>query len=242
MPIVTKSELATQVSKPRDVADRTALVHGLAVHTTGSGIVDLARKKKIDPFECAVTFYLNPDNYFPHYVVGYDGQIVQICDEKERAQHIGFKERAVYLDGSWVKVLPPAVVALWRSRWSGVKSPAHLFPGTSPNNVYCGVELIPVADDLYGMSDLAKSTWLSWHKTTGLRYTLAQHQAVVLLARDIAERHALPTDWQHTGRFCTHEDINPIARHTKKPPACWDPGVLREKPWFDWDFAKSLID
>lgn len=497
--MITRSSLAVQAVRQRDVDDRTRPVFGVAVHTTGSGIVNLARRLKVDPLEKAVAYYENPDNYFPAYVIGYDGTIIQIADEKERAQHIGFEQRSSYLDGSWKTRVPPEVVTMWKARWPQFKSPAHLFPGSSPNNCvvpetrllsadlewveagacrvgdsliafpenlghhmklqhsvvvrsttlrkscvrivtthgdlvssvdhlwvakrpygkkrrsgrknsygpvsvratwvpagqvrvgdrllyftkpwtslahtwsagylaglydgegsvgsrqgevclsqneglvldrarrllsqagfsysplvgskkckqlyltgdrasmrllgtirpvrllqrsaetwegrrifgrntekplvlavepageqwvsavqtstgtfiaegflshncYIGIEMLPVANDLYGMAPWSQAIWKGWGKPQGFLYTLNQHQALLMLAKDIAERWSLPIGWHRTGRLCTHEDVNPIARHTKKPPACWDPGIIRPKPWFDWNYLLGLLD
>ena len=224
--MITRSPLATLVPNPRDVADRTEPVFGLVVHTTGSGIVEQAIKLLAQPLEHAVAYYMKPDSYFAHYVIGWDGHIVQIADEKERAPHVGFAERAKYLDGSWEKALPFDLVALWQRRWPGYKSPAHLFPGPSVNNVYVGCELLPLPkkDPVYGL------------------YTLEQHQAVVMLAVDIGERWGLPDRWWRTSRLLGHEDLNPLTRSTKKPPAGWDPGGLRADPWFQWSVVLGLLD
>lgn len=210
---------ATLVPRLRDVVDRTLPVWGLVVHTTGSGVVDEAKKKGVDPLEYAVSYYLQPDSYFAHYVVGYDGHIVQIADENERAPHVGFGNRADYLSGAWEKMVPADLVARWHQRWPTRKNPACLFPGPSPNNAFCGVELLPLSTAL----------------PTGSRYTEAQEQAVVSLARDIAVRWSLPAGWQNMSRLVGHEDLSPIDR-----PG-WDPGALRATPWFRWGVVKAAI-
>lgn len=140
------SSLAHVLSHLRDVNDRTAPIFGIAVHQTGSSIVKQAIQKQLDPLEYAVNFYLDPDNYFAHYVVGHDGTIAQVANEQEKAQHIGWPEdqHQAYLDGSWVRKLPAEVVAAWRAHWPNFKSPAHVFPGRSPNNVYVGIECLPI--------------------------------------------------------------------------------------------------
>jgi len=202
---------------------RTAPVYGLVVHTTGASIVDEAVRLGADPLEYAVAYYLKPDSYFAHYVVGWDGHIIQVADEAQRAPHVGFAERPKYLDGSWSSLLPPTLVALWRGRWPGYKSPAHLFPGPSPNNVYVGVEMLPLQHPL----------------ATGSLYTVAQEQAVAALATAIGKRWKLPTGWHRGPRLLGHEDLNPLTRSTKKPPAGWDPGGLREFPWFRWSVVRD---
>src|SRR5262245_8329513 len=93
---------------------RTAEVYGVAVHTTGSGVVEKARAKGIDPLERAIQAYTE-DEYFAHYVVGWDGTVVQIADENVKALHIGFApaQRASFLDGSWTRTAHDKVVTLW---------------------------------------------------------------------------------------------------------------------------------
>lgn len=219
-----RSGLATQVPKPKDVDDRSMPVFGLVVHTTGSGIVKQAQKLGVDPLEHAVAYYLKPDSYFAHYVIGWDGHIVQIADEKERATHVGFAERGKYLTGEWETMLPKALVERWKAKWPSHKSPAHLFPGSSPNNCYIGCELLPTPkrDPKFGL------------------FTLAQHQAVVMLCADIGDRYNLPTHWHHTSRLVGHEDLNPLTRSAKGQG--WDPGALRVDPDFHWGFVLELLD
>jgi len=194
------------------------------VHTTGSGVVDKALKLKVDPLDYAVAYYLKPDSYFPHYVCGWDGHLVQVADERERAQHVGFAERGKYLTGDWEKLLPASLVARWRERWPGFKSPAHLFPGSSVNNVFVGVELLPTPtrDRVYG------------------RFTLAQHQMVSMLAKDLGERAKLPARWWQTSRLLGHEDLTPLSRSNKG--GGWDPGALRVDPDFHWGAVLQLLD
>lgn len=218
--MITRSTLAAQVSRPRDVDDRTLPVWGLCVHTTGSGIVDNALKLRVDPLDHAVHYYLTPGTFFPHYVCGWDGRLVQVADELERAQHVGFAERSKYLSGAWEKAVAPALLARWKARWPGFKSPAHLFPGSSPNNVYIGVELTPLPkrDPANGL------------------FTVEQYRSVAALANDIGTRWALGARWWRGPRLLGHEDLNPITR-----PG-WDPGALRVVPDFQWSAVLGRLE
>lgn len=223
------SPLAHLVDHLNKLTDRTEPVFGVVVHQTGSGIVDEAIKKKKDPLEYAVAYYQKPDSYSPHYVVGYDGTIIQIADEHGKAQHVGFasEDRAAYLDGTWEAKLPVDLVKLWHEKWTK-KSPAHLFPGPSVNNVYVGIEMIPIVNG-------NAPVWFGKG-----RYTLKQHQAIVDLSRDISERWSFPSGWQRSGRLVGHEDVNPIQRHVKS--GGWDPGALRREPWFDFEWVRKRIE
>lgn len=200
----------------------------MAVHTTGSGIVSDALELGADPLAYAVEYYLNPKNYFAHYVVGFGGEIWQISDEHERTSHIGQDEesRLGYISGNWETTAGAHFVALWKKRWPTYKTPAHLYPGTSPNNAYVGIEMLP----------LQRKVPLKPMRP-GLQYTLEQHQAVAKLAFNIASRWGFPVGWERTGRFATHEDITPLERMAKKEG--WDPGVNRSQPWLNWSY---LID
>jgi hypothetical protein len=210
--------------------DRKIPVYGLAVHTSGSGIVAKALSNRAVPIAYAINYYSRPDSYSAHYVIDYDGTIVQIADEHEHAQHIGFLEeqRQAFLSGVWEGMLPPELVKRWKSKWAA-KSPAHLFPGPSPNDAYVGIEMLPVDGTTYAPM------------ASGLKYTTEQHESVAELAADVAARWGLPGGWQLTGRLVGHEDVNPLERSTKTPPAGWDPGGLRDSPWIDWGFIKSRI-
>lgn len=226
------SPLATaKVDRLRDVADRSPSVFGVAVHCTGSGIVEKALKQGAEPLEYAVAYYLRPESYFAHYVVGFDGTIAQIADEHERAPHIGLPaaDRQAYLGGSWKSRLSGSFVNAWRARWPGRSSPSHLYPGPSPNNAYVGIELLVWIDGCEGEP----------HRH-GMKYTTAQHNSIADLASDIASRWKLPSDWHASGRLACHEDISPLTRTSKGKG--WDPGVLRPDPWFDWEYFVNRIE
>lgn len=229
------SPLATPVPPhTRDVDDRTIPVYGVAVHCTGSGIVTKALAHGADPFEYAVAYYLRPDAYFAHYLVGFDGTIAQIADEHERAPHIGLPaaDRAAYLGGTWKARVPKSFLTRWTKRWTArwpqYKSPSHLYPGSSPNNAYVGVEML-----------LWQKGCAGTPHAPGLKYTTAQHDVIAALAADVADRWAFPAGWQATGRLACHEDVSPLSRTTAS--GGWDPGVVRAAPWFDWAYVMEEI-
>ena len=235
-PKITRSPLSTLLNgRLKDVANRTIDVFGVAVHTTGESIVTDAMKHGANPLEYAAEYYFKPDSYFAHYVVGHNGVIVCIADELEKAPHVGFaaEERQAFLSGAWQSQLPAELVARWKLTWIGYKSPAHLFPGPSPNNAYIGIEMLPVVKGC----GYSPPPWLK----TG-RYSAAQCFAVAALTKDIAARWGFPPAWTRTGRLAGHEDLNPLQRHTNKPPAGWDPGSLRADSWFDRDWLRARIE
>ncbi len=216
--MVTCSPLATMAPRPRCGRPRSADVFGFVLHTTGSSIVDQAREHGVDPLEHVVDYYTDPASFFPHYVIGWDGKIIQIADELERAQHVGFDERQHYLDGDWVKYVGPTTLASWRAAWPGVPSPAALFPGPSPNNVYVGAEMLPLEETV---PEAARPF-------PRARFSFAQHQAAVILARDVADRHGFPGSWSQGARLLGHEDLNPMKR--ADAGGGWDPGAMRPRP------------
>lgn len=218
------SPLATAIARPRAANRRPGALYGLVCHTSGSGIVEQAKAQGADPLEYAVSYYAERAAYYAHYVVGYDGHIVQIADENERAPHVGFLERPHFEDGSWERMLPPEMVQRWHDRWPGKGNPTDLFEGPSPNSVYVGCELIPLARAL----------------EDGSRYTPAQHQAVAELILDFGQRSKLEPAWWHTSRLCGHEDLNPLTRSLKGEG--WDPGIMRRVPWFRWEWVLGLLD
>src|SRR5262249_8285184 len=78
----------------------------------------------------------------------------------------------------------------------------------------------------------------------GLHHTLEQHRAVLALGVDVAQRWTFPPRWHRTGRLIGHEDVNPLRRTTRTPPAGWDPGYLRpaQDRWFDCDYVRAELD
>lgn len=229
--MVTRSPLATMAAKPQDkVAKRAkAQAYGIVVHTTGSGVPSRAEQRKEDPLTTAVRIYCTPDytdpktgktafTNFAHYVIAYDGRIVQIADELIRARHVGFaEERPFYLDGSWKQKVSAKTLALWTAKWAGWESPAHLFPGNSVNEVYLGIELIPLLK----------------RDPNGTLYTDAQYKALGALIKDIAGRHGFEAKG---ARLVGHEDVNPIDR--SNAGGGWDPSALRDAPNFLWELVK----
>lgn len=219
--MISCSPLARQIDHQRDVRDRTRPVFGCVVHTTGRTIVQRALRAGADPLDFATGYYADPAHNAAHYVVGWSGQIIQIADERERMAHVGIAaQRQLYLSGEWVKHLPAALVARWRARWPGVKSPAHLFPGRSANDAYVGIEMLPLVPGT-DYVPLGDRLW----------YTAMQHESVRGLVRDIAGRWGFELAG---GRLVGHEDVNPITRHNRG--GGWDPGALRESPRFDWSW------
>jgi hypothetical protein len=212
-----------------DVVDRTAPVYGVVLHCTGSGIVTKALKVGADPLEYAVQYYMKPDSYFAHYVIDFDGTIAQIADEHEKAMHVGFApaERQAFLSGAWESKLSSGYVAAWKARWPGVKSPAHMFPGPSPNNVYVGMEMLCWQEGCGGSP-----------RGVGMLYTSEQHRAAAALCNDIGNRWGLPPSWRSSPRMVCHEDVNPLTRTARGQG--WDPGVVRRNPSFDWPYFQSL--
>lgn len=212
---------------------RTGPVYGLCWHTTGSGIVEQALTRGRDPLEHAVAYYLGAE-FYAHYVIGWDGTIVQIVDELARAPHVGYGERALYLSGEWAQACPRACVAAWRAAWPAFESPAHLMPNASsdaPNNLYVGAEMLPLPTG-------ARASTAPAPAFRGSSFTLPQHQAVTMLALDVADRHDFPSGWPRGPRLAGHEDLNPLKRSDSG--GGWDPGALRPRPRFDARWVRAL--
>lgn len=233
------SPCAVQIDNPRDVADRTAPIFGIVLHTTGSGLAKLwvKRGKPGTLEEFAVAFYADPENYAPHYLIAHDGTIFQIANEKERMPHVGTKgpkgenRRKQYLSGEWETVVSTVALDRWQYAWrsshtsKNYASPFHLFPGSSVNNVTMGIENIPTT----GTS--------AEPMRSGLRFTREQHLANIRLCVDIAIRNKFPKGWARSPRLLGHEDVGLIDRHDKG--GGWDPGWLREKPYFDFEYVRA---
>lgn len=206
---------------------------GTIIHTTGDGPPAVAFRDGRDPLDAAVDVYSNmPEG--PHFVVGPTGRIIQVRDTGVVAWHTGVSavHRRDFLSGHWETLVPKNVVSWWKARWPGVKSPSHLYPGTSPNAVYYGIECVPTGTHI-------KNSWKPVHGTPAPagernRFTTAQYVACAALVLHLADVGNF--DPHAVGRVVGHEDINPITR-----PG-WDPGGFQEFwswPLF-WDLLTSL--
>lgn len=194
---------------------------GLCVHTTGSGIVESARRAGADPLEWAVSYYLRPTSYHPHYVIGWDGAVIALCDEDHVAPHVGFaeSERVAYDRPTWHRGTMAPWIDAWRPR--GISSPLQLYPGSTPNRAFIGVELLPLEQAA---------------RAGGVWFSPLQHEAVADLAADIFARYALLPRADH---LVGHEDLNPLRRWDAG--GGWDPGARRARPRFDWPLVFSRL-
>lgn len=211
---------------------RSRRVWGFLIHTTGGGVTDKAARTGKTPLQVAIETYIASQNgangYFwggPHYVADFDGTLHQIAPDEAFTAHAGGPNRDKYLFGSWKTIVSSETVFQWQRRWPMMKHPYSMFPSTSPNADYVGLEMIPVGDG-FGGSSMAP----------GLRFTRAQHDAVIALGHDLAKRHQWPDGWFNGGRLVCHEDVDPIERSDAH--GGWDPGVMRDKPYFDLEYVK----
>lgn len=232
------SRLATHIKGFKPMGPRDKGAYGVAIHQTGSGIVEQAKKLGVPPLEHAVAYYLKKDSYSAHYTIGFQGEIVQITDENDKAFHIGVSmaDRELYLSGKWKTKAPAKIVELWQQRWgSRYKSPQHMYPDKTPNESYIGIELLPIVNKEFPAMDPVGSPGKG-------RYTLAQFESVVSLCKDIAKRWGFPKDWGLTARLVGHEDVSPLTRSTKSGLG-WDPGSLRDPKdqWFDLRTLKTKL-
>ncbi len=204
-------------------------MYGLVVHTTGSGILRRAARNGIDPVTQAVLWYENSKG--THYVIGYQGEIIQVASEHQLAYGVGMRDQRAAEDapGGWESRLSADLVSRWRQRWTRLRidRPSELFPGAEANTCYIHAEMPPLPEAQRG-SGAADGLW----------YTAAQHEAVARLASDIARRNnfsGVPV-WWRSSRIVGHEDLAPINR-----PG-WDPGWLRAEPRFDWTIVYAEVE
>lgn len=216
----------------------------LVVHMTGSSIVARAVDNGRDPFEECKRYYTEKATS-SHYLLGYDGRILQQTDEHLRVGHVGVSgaERRAYLDGDWLDDFPDDLVALWREHWPGYKTPQHLFAARSINDCSVGVEMPPCGRYVGGEWTALEGVD-RWKKT---RHTFQQHVGVALLAVDVATRWSWPDEWwmdpgggPRAPRLPGHEDLDLYGR--SKNGQGWDPGGLRRWPWWDWPTVYRLIE
>ena len=230
------SPLATQLPFPRYT--RRKKVYGVCLHTPGRTIVKRAHKYGVNPLEYVAAHYLERGQYGPTYVVGYNGQIVQVANEWDKTWHVGIggQDKAAFLDGRWKSRVSKKFLQMWKKRWPISCNPLDLFPGTSANQVYIGVEVVPLVLGYHGYTILSDPD-LYTPMAAGLWYTTMQHYALRGLFKDIAERHSFDRK-RNPAVFVTHEDLNPLTRSNKS--GGWDCGVLRKTPRFDWDLVVNF--
>jgi len=218
----------------------------LVVHMTGRTIVAKALREGLDPLEKCLSYYTTKRTS-SHYLIGYDGELWQMTDDRIRVGHVGVEtpERALYLNGGWAqgvadhegRKISKATVASWRKAWPHYKSPQHLFHTKSVNNVSVGIEMPPCyVNGGYIAPPLRKGLW----------HTAAQHLGVALLACDLADRWGWGPGWlfdpkggPRSPALPGHEDVDLYGR--SQPSGGWDPGALRAQPRWDWPMVHSLI-
>jgi N-acetylmuramoyl-L-alanine amidase len=212
------SGLAVGDGTSRRSRPRALPVHGLCVHTTGSGPATKAKGKGTTPLQVALDFYVHGREGFPHYLIDYDGTIHAICDEGHVAWHAGWATRGG--KARWASWTAPAWwSSVWR-RWNAA-TPAALMPAQAgdPNSVYIGVELLADA--------------------SGWGFTDAQYNALARLVVDVFRRHRVPLSEPPNPRLLGHEDLEPVDR--ANADGGWDPGAHRRVPKFSWAGLWSRI-
>jgi N-acetyl-anhydromuramyl-L-alanine amidase AmpD len=193
---------------------------GIMLHTTGDGIPAKAHQAPLEPLQTAFAVY-GAMREGPGYVIAPSGAVARLRPDDQVAWHCGVSpvERRDFLSGHWEALAKPGVAGWWKARWPGVLTPSHLYPSTSPNHDYIGVELIPCGTFVKGNSG-------SWKPVFGEpiggergRFTGAQYTAAALLCLTLCRAHSIPM--HSPGRVLGHEDVNPLTR-----PG-WDPGDLQ---------------
>jgi hypothetical protein len=207
-----------------------AVVH----HTTGAGPVNRATKPEWawwrsrwgirdgDTLQAAVVVYAKISPASPHYVIGQNGQIVQLVPESHAAWHVGGAGSRPYFteEQRWPF---RGRYDWWRKRWPGLLSPRELAGGhlwdpsvTEPtlemairsrlaigscNANSLGIEVVAPATDPQG--PWSTDAWM----------------ALTRLTLDICDRHKIPV-----ARECviSHSDCHPLNRTTSRGTP-WDP-------------------
>jgi peptidoglycan hydrolase-like protein with peptidoglycan-binding domain len=217
-------------------------VYGLVVHTTGGSLPGKAVKGGIYPTIYAINYYSQSSgcNYINGWKGIEGGDLAQVANESKEAWGVSMTEQKKSVGNNrFEKDLPAIVSTLWKKRWPTYQNPMKLLPGTQTANAcYIHVECLPVVYIVDGKYVTDKN-----HPPMrpGLRFTREQHNTVAVLAYDIALRNGWPMDqpWWKTPRLLGHEDLAPIDRYDKN--GGWDPGGLRDAPFFDWDYVYTRI-
>lgn len=197
--------------------------HACVLHTTGAGIIRRFREEGHEkgddtPLDTAVRVYsriMGASSGFaaPHYVIGQDGECVQMCREVFAAHHVGSKAELGFR--RWLAprlyALPRAAwgvnCAWWFAQWPDIRSPldlagGQLWAGGSCNRNSIGVEVVPPDVDEPNKAPWSPAAWVTLRA----------------LVEDIAERRRIP--WERE-RIISHSDAHPVARSAKGK--AWDP-------------------
>jgi hypothetical protein len=202
-----------------------ATVRAVVVHTTGNGPLkrwraeqNIPGKAQPTPFLTAVQrTYRQINVNGPHYVVGQEGECIQVCSEKLAAFHVGSEGGSLYEREDWLEVK----YEWWAERWPGVDTPRALAGGRLWENGSCnantiGIEVVPPRDDASGA--WSPACWDTLHR----------------LVLDITTRHGIPMEPEYV---VTHSDAHPMSRTTDKGDP-WDPGA---RQWTGWPQTWTVI-
>lgn len=234
-----RSPLAIQVPGVRDpkLAMDRGVPFGALLHTTGRGVVALAQREKSTPLAEAIKTYIDGQNgsmgYFwfgPHYVIDYDGKRYQVAPENAFTAHAGNQHgnRAAYMSGHWTAKCSGTALTAWRKAWPTYQHPYQLFPSTTPNHDYVGIEMLPIGSGFGGTP-----------MRPGMLFTKDQHESAAELVKDIGTRHGWPDGWWKSSRLAGHEDVDILERMDTH--GGWDPGSTRDQPYFDMPFVRSRV-
>lgn len=247
----------TNKLRPKIWRDKEPL---FVVHTTGSQLPADAHEAGLYPTVMAAERYF--ESRGPQYVCGWNGfeqgDLLQVANERIQSNGVGTTEKKHWktkkmvkegqrqsedgkYSGHWTGDLPKSLVKRWKAAHPDAKSPLGLLPKAARRSVNaCAIqmEMIPCI------------FWIGKKKVVGaepmrpgLKFTEAQHDTVAFLAVDIATRKGWKGQWwwpsQQPLQLGGHEDFTPISRHNSG--GGWDPGGLRAKPFFDWDYVRKVI-
>lgn len=206
---------------------------GVMLHTTGDGVPAKAHQTGLSPLETARVVY-GEMREGPHFVIDPGGAVERYRDPKEVSWHCGVSavDRRDFLSGHWGTRVPSALYSWWRARWPGVLSPSHLYPSTTANEDYIGIEMIPCGTYVKGNAG-------SWKPIFGTpiggdrgRFTGAQYTAAAMLCLTLCRDYSIIA--RSKGRILGHEDVNPLTR-----PG-WDPGGFQG--FWSWETFWGIYD
>ena len=214
-----------------------AAISGVVIHTTGGGVLRRWKRQRVryrehSPFDTAVRIYTRLMSASGHYVVGQQGQVVQLVPEHLAAWHVGSRKSRLYRK-RWIR----PKYQWWEDRWSHLDSPLDLANGElwspyprdadvswrtrwlsrhgSCNANTIGIEVVPPID----------GPRLAWSDSCW--------QVLTQLTVDICYRNQCPVERE---RIVTHSDVHPISRTTRSGHP-WDTCPAQ----FSWEtFEKRL--